>query len=302
VNWHPGIKNNGDMKKKVLVLGSAGMLGHVVYNYLFETNKYAIIDTSFPTKTNDNSKLLDITHKETVNDYILTERPDVVINCIGVLIIGSQKDPSNAIYINSFFPHQLSKLLKETGGKLIHISTDCVFSGKKGNYSETDFRDADDIYGRSKALGEVINDRDLTLRTSLIGPELKKNGEGLFHWFMQQSGEIQGYSNVYWGGVTTLELVKVIDSAIQQDTAGLLHITNGIGISKFNLLKLCKEVWNRENIIIVPREDNPSNKSLLSKRMDFNYQIPTYKKMLLDQHEYMTSNQQLYKDNYCFKD
>lgn len=286
------------MKEKILIFGSGGMLGHVVYQYLQATNTYEIIDTSFPVKIHADSRLLDITDKEAVDDYIRTERPDIVINCIGVLIKGSVTDPSNAIYINSFFPHQLSKLLKETGGRLIHLSTDCVFSGKKGNYSETDFRDADDTYGRSKALGEVINDRDLTMRTSIIGPELKKNGEGLFFWFMQQTGEISGYSNVYWGGVTTLELAKVIDYAIQRKTAGLVHVTNGTGISKYDLLKLCQAEWGRENLVIVPRGDKLSDKSLISNRMDFDYSVPTYGKMLSDLHEFMTLHSDWYTPRY----
>src|SRR5690606_27782525 len=108
---------------------------------------------------------------------------------------------------------------------LIHISTDCVFSGKKGDYIETDQKDGSSVYAQSKSLGEITGDNILTIRTSIIGPELKNNGIGLFHWFMSQQGQIQGYSNVFWNGVTTLELAKVIHRLINKQMDGLIHIT-----------------------------------------------------------------------------
>lgn len=284
--------------KKIMVLGSSGMLGHMVYNYLAETKKYQIVDASFKTKANNNSHILNVTDKIAVESFINSEKPDIIINCIGILIKGSQKDPSNAIYVNSYFPHQLSNILRKTGGKLIHISTDCVFSGKKGAYTETDFRDADDTYGRSKALGEVINDQDLTLRTSIIGPELKENGEGLFHWFMKQKGEISGFKKAFWGGVTTLELAKVIEASIEQNLIGLIHISNGKKISKNDLVNLFKSIWGKDDISITPIEGKSSDKSLISNRADFNFTIPSYKKMLEDQKEWMQLHLDLYNKNY----
>lgn len=285
--------------KKIMILGSAGMLGHMVYYYLTETNNFKIVDTSFPIKANKNSYLLNVIDKLAVESYIRTEKPDILINCIGILIKGSQTDPSNAIYLNSYFPHQLSNILRETGGKLIHISTDCVFSGKNGKYSETDFRDADDIYGRSKALGEVINDHDLTLRTSIIGPELKENGEGLFHWFMKQTGEIKGFKKTLWGGVSTLEMAKVINECIGKNLSGLIHITNGTQISKNDLINLFKLIWGKNEITITSIDGKDTNKGLISCRPDFKYSIPTYEKMLKDQYEWMLLHHDLYKNNYA---
>lgn len=276
------------------------MLGHVVYNYLHSTNKYQIGNVSFSTKLNDNSFVLNVTNKMAVESFIKTEKPDIVVNCIGILIKGSQNNPSNAIYINSYFPHQLSKLLRETGGKLIHISTDCVFSGKKGNYSETDFRDADDTYGRSKALGEVINNQDLTLRTSIIGPEIKENGEGLFHWFMKQSGEISGYTKAFWGGVTTLELAKVIDAAIEQEITGLINISNGERISKYDLLKIFQLQYQKNDVQINSIEGKQVDKSLRTIRNDFKYIVPSYKTMIEDQFNYMDIKRETYYKLYNY--
>lgn len=286
--------------KKVLILGSSGMLGHVVYEYLKEKNKYIISTASFSKKVNDSTILIDVTDKIVLEQYIKFERPDIVINCVGVLITGSKNDHSNAIYINSYLPHQLVKLMREIGGKLIHISTDCVFSGKKGNYEETDFKDADDMYGQSKSLGEIINDHDLTLRTSIIGPELKSNGEGLFHWFMQQKGEIKGFSKVYWSGVTTLELAKVIYEAIEQNLTGLINITNGTKISKYELLQLFKQYFYTNELIIQDNANKILDKSLKSTRDDFKYPFSSYTSMIKNQFDFMDKNRELYSEIYNF--
>ena len=281
--------------KKIIIRGSAGMLGHMVYTHLKGTGRYLIKDASFPVKFSDSSLLLDVTDKLAVECYIISEKPDIIINCVGILIKGSISDPSNAIYINSFLPHQLSKLLRQWGGRLIHISTDCVFSGKKGCYSEIDYTDARDIYGLSKILGEVVNEHDLTIRTSIIGPELKPNGEGLFHWFSKQKGKVNGYTKAYWSGVTTLELSKAIDAAIEQNIAGLYHISNGEKISKNDLLQLIRKIWNRSEIEIEPSEGKTVDKSLTTSRNDFKFEVNSYEYMLNELCEFMKSNPPMYK-------
>jgi dTDP-4-dehydrorhamnose reductase len=279
--------------KKILIMGSAGMLGHMVYTYLKGLNNYEIFDTSFQNKINNTSFQIDATDLKEMARLFDMLKPDIVVNCIGILIKGSREDSANAIYLNSFLPHQLSNLQKKHGGRVIQISTDCVFSGNKGSYSEDDFRDARDIYGLSKALGEIVNDRDLTLRTSIIGPELKLNGEGLFHWFMSQSGTIKGYTKVFWGGVTTLVLAKAISYSVENDFRGLYHVTPGYPISKFELLKLMKKTWNK-NITIVPDDSNLSDKSLLNKRPGFSFSTGTYEEMLANLFEFMKGNRELY--------
>lgn len=279
--------------KKVLLFGATGMAGHMVYYYLQNTGKYEITNVVFRTKLTEDSIIADVTDKEVVRSVVNVVKPDLIINCIGVLIKGSREHPDNAILINAYFPHLLERLATEIGAKLIHISTDCVFSGKKGNYTEEDFRDADDVYGRSKALGEIINDKDLTIRTSIIGPELKKNGEGLFHWFMQQKGEIKGYTHAIWGGVTTLELAKAIDTAIGQNITGLIQLSNGIGISKYDLLCLFREIWNKSDIDIEPFNDIYRDKSI-AQSTRFNFNIPGYHQMLTEQYDWMYKRKNIY--------
>lgn len=283
-------------KKKILLLGGTGMAGHMVYYYLQNTGRYDMMNVVYRTKLTNDSIVLDVTNRDAVIKVIHEENPDIIINCIGILIKGSTKYPDNAIYINAYFPHLLKKISDNIDAKLIHISTDCVFSGKKGNYSETAFRDADDIYGRSKALGEIVSDKDLTIRTSIIGPELKEDGEGLFHWFMHQQGSISGYRNAIWGGVTTLELAKAIANAIETETVGLIHLSNGTGISKYDLLNMVKKIWNKNDINIFPKDDVKVDKSI-KRSSSFSYDVPDYEVMLNELHRWMNSNK-IYNNNY----
>jgi dTDP-4-dehydrorhamnose reductase len=286
-------------KKKILLLGATGMAGHVAYHYLNETNKYEIVDVVFRNKLTADSIVLDVTDKHATEELIKTVKPDIIVNCIGILIKGSRQHPDNAIYINAYFPHLLERLSSEINAKLIHISTDCVFSGKKGNYTEYDFRDADDVYGRSKALGEVENDRDVTIRTSIIGPELKQNGEGLFHWFMHQEGKVNGFTDAIWGGVTTLELAKAIDKAIDNNFTGLVHLSNGTGINKYDLLNLFKTIWNRNNVDINLFEGHAVDKSLQSSTK-FNMNVPSYSAMLDEMKNWMDKYRDMYQHFYKY--
>jgi len=289
-----------EVRKKVLVLGSTGMLGHVLYNTLKKHTKYEVVDLVYRNKLNENSIICDVTDKDKLANVINTVNPDIMVNCIGVLIKGSAHSPANAIYINSYLPHYLASLAKKGNAKLIHVSTDCVFSGAKGSYLESDFRDADDVYGRSKALGELFGNDTLTIRTSIIGPEIKEAGEGLLHWFLKQEGTINGYTQAFWGGVTTLELSSAILAALNQNISGLVHLTNGVAISKFEMLQLFKKEFNRENLNIEPLDNKKVDKSLKSERSDFNYTVPSYAQMFQKMHENMQENKDVYVKNYSF--
>lgn len=279
--------------KKVLLFGATGMAGHVVYHYLLGTGKYEIANVVYRTPLTEDSIVLDVRDGKAVAETVAKVKPEIIINCIGVLVKGSKEHPDNAILLNAYFPHFLKKQADAVGAKLIHISTDCVFSGKKGHYTEEDFRDADDVYGRSKALGEIINDKDLTLRTSIIGPELKTNGEGLFHWFMMQHGKVNGFKTAIWGGVTTLELAKAMDVAIEENKTGLIQLSNGEGISKHDLLCLFQEIWQKRDVEICPFDANGVDKSI-AKSGRFDYEVPGYRKMLEDLAAWMQEHRDMY--------
>lgn len=283
------------MKKKVLILGATGMLGHQVYFRFEEDDDYELIPVAFRTKLTDDTIILDLNNKQDLEQLVKEKRPDYIINCVGVLIKGANDNPANAIFLNSYLPHFLSKISDELGAKLVHVSTDCVFSGEKGGYTESDEKDGKDIYAKTKALGEVENSKHLTLRTSIIGPELKENGEGLFHWFMNQNRETNGYTRAIWSGVTTTELAKVIKAALQQDLGGLYHVTNGEPINKYDLLELFKEHTGKE-ILINAVEGKEVDKSFIDTRKELGIEVSSYSKMVEEMVSFMRANPNLYEN------
>lgn len=268
------------MSKKILIIGSKGMAGQTIRKYLV-SKEYEVYCTfrKGEAERKEREFYLDAFDKEELNKILKEVKPDFVVNCIGILNQVAEENPDTAIYVNGYFPHYLDRLSKEYNYKLIHITTDCVFSGKKGNYVENDFRDADSYYGRSKAIGEVNNNRTLTFRTSIIGPDENENGIGLFKWFTKQEGKIKGYSNVFWSGVTTLELAKAIEASFKTNLTGLYHLVNNEKISKYELLKLFAK-YTGKNIEIEEYKDYYSDKSLINTRKDFNFKVSSYEKMI----------------------
>jgi dTDP-4-dehydrorhamnose reductase len=281
------------VKKKLLILGSTGMLGHIIFQYFHQEDKFELFDLVYRDKLREESIVCDINNTSEFKNIIRSIQPDFIINCIGILLKGSRRNPSNSIFVNSYFPHFLVEIADDINSKVIHISTDCVFSGLKGRYTETGFRDADDIYGRSKALGEIFSEKHLTLRTSIVGPEIKKDGEGLFHWFMNQTGEVNGFTKVFWSGVTTLQLAENIEQSIHYNYTGLLHVTNEIPISKFDLLQLFKLIWKRDSISILPYHGKSIDKSLIST-LGVDFKVPSYYEMLFKQYEWMNNRNDFY--------
>ena len=282
------------MKDKVLVLGSAGLIGHQVYNYLKDSDNYELYNISCRNKIQDDTILLNARDEQAFIDKITNVSPQYIVNCIGILINGSDADPENAIFLNSYMPHRLAKLADTIDAKLIHISTDCVFSGdKKEPYTETDEKDGRGVYAKTKGLGEVINDKHLTLRTSVVGPELKNDGEELFHWFMNQSNSISGFTKAIWSGVTTVELAKAVKWSIDNNITGLYHVTNNSSISKYDLLKLFQK-YTKKDINIKSFSGKDIDKSFIDTRLLMDYEIPSYDQMISDMVSLIANNRPLY--------
>lgn len=284
------------MKKHVLLLGSAGMAGHVLNIRLRSMPKiFKVTDIARNRNLISPDIQMDLSNFVLLEDLFNKLKPDIIINSVGILSKEADKNPSNTILINSYLPRFLEKLTKNINCKLIQISTDCVFSGKKGNYIETDFRDARDNYGLSKILGEVNNNKDLTIRTSIIGPELKKDGIGLFNWFSHQSKSIYGYSNVYWTGITTLELSNSIIACIKEDIVGIYHMVNGTKISKFELLDFFKNAFPNTLVTRINADMHYNHdKSLLNSRSDLNYKVKSYQSMIDEMKTWIIKNSNLY--------
>jgi len=280
--------------EKVLILGSTGLIGHQIFNHLKKDKNYQLFNIAHRTKLQEDTILLDATNEKYLVEEIRNIEPKFIINCIGILISSSEKDPKRAIFLNAYLPHRLEILANEIEAKLIHISTDCVFSGnKKKPYHETDTKDGIDIYAKTKGLGEIINNKHLTLRTSVVGPELKPDGEELFHWFMKQENEVNGFAKSIWSGVTTLELAKAVKWAILNNITGLYHVTNNSTINKYELLNLFKK-YTKKNINIKKIDGRDVDKSFIDTRNLMNYEIPSYEKMISDMTDLIKKNKKLY--------
>lgn len=272
--------------KKVLVIGIKGMAGHVIFKSLPKLGNYEVYGVARNVTPTNRVFNLDVANTEELK-RIVDLQFDVIINCIGILNKDAEDNPHKAIWFNSYFPHFLESLTKNTRTKVISISTDCVFSGRKGGYTETDLRDGEGFYAMSKSLGEIVNEKDLTIRTSIIGPELNKEGIGLFHWFMQQKNGVSGYSQAFWSGITTIELAKVINQTIIQDIKGLVIVAGNPKIDKFSLLKLFNEIFKNGSLTILENSKYKVDKSMYSSRTDFDYKVPSYEEMILEMKQWI---------------
>jgi len=261
---------------KVLVLGVTGMLGSTLFRYLTADTTFQVWGTlrspagckHFSSDTH--SRLIshiDVLDSDDLVSVMEQVRPDVVINCVGLIKqLADAKDPLTALPINAMFPHRLAKLCGLAGARLIHISTDCVFSGRKGGYSEQDISDAEDLYGKSKFIGELHDSAHaVTLRTSIIGHELQSN-ESLIDWFLFQKETTKGYEKAIFSGLPTIELARVIKDFVipRPKLNGLYHVSVA-PIDKLSLLRLVADVYGKE-IDIVPDGQVCIDRSLDSSR------------------------------------
>lgn len=259
---------------KLLVLGSSGMLGSTLLRYFADQESIEVYGTARfqgsikALPENLQSRVLlnvDVENPDHLLKVFSNIRPDVVVNCVGIVKqLSEAEDPLTAIPINSLLPHRLAHLSASAGIRLVHFSTDCVFSGVKGNYRESDLPDASDLYGRSKLMGEVDYPNAITLRTSLIGHELNGN-RSLVNWFLSQSGSIKGFCKAIFSGLPTIEIARVIHEFVlpNPELHGLYHLSAN-PISKFDLLCLILKVYGKEieiisdDLLIVDRSLNSS--------------------------------------------
>jgi len=279
--------------KRIAVLGGTGMAGHVVVTHLSECG-YDVHYTSRSAPESPRSKQINASDISSLSAWLEYVKPNVIINCMGMLISKSDARPDLAIMINSYIPRHLEHLYSNSGTKIIHLSTDCVFSGKRGGYHETDTPDGETVYDRTKALGEIVNDKDLTFRMSILGPDSNPNGTGLFNWFMRQTGDIKGFTKAIWNGVTTIELAQAIDSAIKQDLTGLYHLTPKEAIDKYNLILLFKKVFEKTNVTVEPYDGYVADKTLVNNRTDFNFSIKTYPQQVEEMQKWIKQHKSLY--------
>jgi dTDP-4-dehydrorhamnose reductase len=292
---------------KILVLGGSGMLGHRLWINLRKEHEVWVTvrqtSSPFPERLEFPIKYIrtdvDASNFDQVTRALASIQPDLVINCIGLIkqMGHLARDPIMSISLNALLPHRISLICRAAKIRMIHISTDCVFSGKKGNYLESDESDAEDLYGRSKFLGEVAYPpHSITLRTSIIGRELKTR-LGLIEWFLsQKDGDtIRGYKRAIFTGFTTDELSRIIMNNVipHPELTGLYHVSSN-PINKFDLLQIANQAFGRK-INILPDEDFFMDRSLNSTRFRqaTGYQPPSWPEMIRE----MAKNPQFYNKN-----
>jgi dTDP-4-dehydrorhamnose reductase len=260
------------MQHTVLVLGATGMLGNAVLRYLAQREGFNVRGSArnvgsaraLPAEVRDRVVAgVDVENTDSLARLFAEVRPQTVINCIGLVKqLAEADDPLQAIPINALLPHRLARLCGLIGARLVHVSTDCVFDGRRGLYKEDDPANAQDLYGRSKHLGEVDYPHAVTLRTSLIGHELG-SAHGLVGWFLSQTGPVRGFRRAVFSGLTTVELARVICEHVLPHPAlhGLYHVSSA-PINKYDLLRLVAQAYGKDTPI------TPDDKLVIDRSLD----------------------------------
>jgi dTDP-4-dehydrorhamnose reductase len=275
-----------------LILGGDGMLGHQLLKSLAPRHEtrvtlrsglesYAEFGLFHPGNAFDHVPIENLAR---LAELLEKFRPEVIINAIGVVKQReAAKDPIESLEVNSLLPHRLTRLARGAGARVIHFSTDCVFSGRRGRYAESDTPDAEDLYGRTKLLGEVTAEGALTLRTSIIGRELRQK-RSLVEWFLAQRGRVRGYSRAIYTGFTTLEMARILERIVTAypEASGLWHVASE-PISKYELLLLLQRYYRLANEV-EQDEEFACDRSLDSSRFraEFNYRPPSWEQMIAE--------------------
>lgn len=277
---------------KVLILGGSGMLGHTLFRYLSGNPSLDVFATVRSSKalspwlpTNQMKKVrqdVDIHQTDSLVKVFTEVKPNFVVNCIGIIKqVPEAEDPLATIMTNALLPHRIASLCGAVGARMIHVSTDCVFDGEKGSYAENDLSNAADLYGRTKLLGEVAYSHCVTLRTSIIGHELKGN-YGLVEWFLSQKEGVHGFRKVIFSGFPTVELSRIIGDYVipNMEMSGLYHVSSN-PISKYELLQLINAQYGRK-IEIKPEDSFGLDRSLDSSifRSLTGYNPPTWTELV----------------------
>lgn len=291
-----------------LILGCNGMAGHVISLYLKEKGHNVLGFAREESKLID-SVVGDAFNTTQISQLIRTGKFDSVINCIGLLNQYAEENKSDAIFLNAYLPHFLAEESKETNTQIIHMSTDCVFSGKRGQYTEYDVPDGETFYDRTKALGELNDNKNVTLRTSIVGPDIKQNGIGLLNWFMKNTistnsydetdpstkiNKLKGFKKAIWTGQTTLQLAKTMEAAAYQRAHGIINIVPDCCITKYDLLQLFNTYLRNGKVEIEAVEEINLDKSLRRTNFEFDYKVPDYTSMISELSDWINEHKELY--------
>ena len=278
---------------RFLVLGASGMAGHVISIYLKEQGHY-VVGYSRSKVPFVESIVGDAKDLKKLEGIVEAGHFDAVVNAIGILNKFAEENKAGSTFLNGYLPHYLAQITEKMETQIIHMSTDCVFSGHSGPYREDSLPDGETFYDRSKAIGELNDDKNLTLRNSIVGPDMNKNGIGLLNWFMRQTGEINGYTHAMWTGLTTLQLAKVMEAAAKEKAHGLVNMVYYENISKYELLKLFNHYLKDDRIVIHSYDDFTIDKTLIRTNLEFDYAVPDYETIISEMANWMREHKRLY--------
>ena len=271
---------------KIFVLGCSGVVGHAVALYFKEAGhevQCAEVEMAYDA--------------ESLKAVIAEFQPDAIINCTAIVNQAAEDDKAGAAYLNAYLPHLLENLTAGTKTVVVHRSTDCIFSGAKGQYTLEDWPDAKSFYARTKAVGELINDKDITIRVSLIGPAQDEADGSLLNWFLHQQGEVKGFANAIWTGLTTLEYAKAIESLLQQKAHGLFQAAPAEAVSKYELIQLFEKYFPSGRVIIKV-DNNRVDKSLVPDWGTYNIRIESYEEQIAEMKQWIEQHPDLYPSYY----
>ena len=278
---------------RFLILGCNGMAGHMISLYLKERG-HDVVGLARKDLGLVKTVVGDITDINLLREVITNRHFDTIVNCVGILNQNAERNKAEAVFINSYIPHFLADIAKEEDSYLIHMSTDCVFSGSRGSYTEEDFKDGTTFYDRTKALGEIEDDKNVTIRSSIVGPDLNPNGIGLLNWFMNQNEPINGFTKAIWTGQTTLQYAKTVEAVAKERIHGIYNLVPDSSISKYELLQLFNHYLRNDKMTINPSSSFICDKSLKCTKFDFDYKVPDYEKMISEMTEWMKRHKELY--------
>lgn len=265
------------------------MVGHAVALYFKEVG-HEVFDTYDST----------IYDKDQLKKAIENVKADAIINCTAIVNQAAEEDKAEAAYLNAYLPHLLETLTAGTNTVVVHRSTDCIFSGAKGQYVLEDWPDANSFYARTKAVGELNNEKDITIRVSLIGPAQDENDGSLLNWFLNQKGEVKGFANAIWTGLTTLEYAKTIESLLNQKAHGIFQAAPKSAISKYELISIFEKYFPGGRTILRV-ENSRVDKSLVPYWADYDIEIKDYEEQVKEMKEWIEKHPGLYPAYYYSK-
>lgn len=279
---------------RFLVLGASGMAGHTIALYLKERGHEVVGFSRQGVSFLEEQVVGDAQDERLLRKTITESEFDIVINCVGVLNSFADANPKNADFLNGELPHVLARICENSPTRVFHMSTDCVFAGNTGPYTEDAIPDGESVYDRTKAAGELNDTKNLTFRNSIVGPDISASGIGLLNWFMRQSGPIKGFTGAIWTGLTTLELAKAMEHEAAENAAGLVNMVPKRSVNKYELLNMFNEYLRGGEVEIVPDVGLQLDKSLVRTNFEPSYLPKSYSAQVREMAEWIRAHRELY--------